>query len=78
MATKTVETPRESLLVILRYPDLVKAGIVSNRVTLKRWIERENFPAPLRLGPNSIGWRAEDIRSWIEERAAARNPQEVA
>ena len=29
---------------LLRFRDLKDRGIVSNHVTLKRWIEREGFP----------------------------------
>ena len=65
------ETPKEepfNKLACVRYPDLVSLRIVRNRTTLKRWIENGNFPKPIPLGPNSIGWRQRDIEQWLEAR----------
>ena len=31
-----------------------------------RKIRNKTFPAPLKLGPMTTVWRAEDIRAWIE------------
>ena len=42
---------------LLRFRDLKDRGIVSNHVTLKRWIEREGFPPGRLLGPNTRVWR---------------------
>ena len=47
----------ESTLKVLRFSELVKLGIINNRMTLRRWIESGHFPAPIRLGSNSIAWR---------------------
>ena len=67
-------------LLLLRFPDLVARGIVTNRMTLRRWMSREYdpFPKPVRLGVNSIAWRAEDVAAWIERRAGRENPPEEA
>ena len=27
---------------------------------------RGEFPRPVRLGPNSVAWRASDIAAWVE------------
>jgi predicted DNA-binding transcriptional regulator AlpA len=58
-------------LLLLRYRDLVDLRIVSNRVTLRRWMARENdpFPQAIALGPNSIAWRAVEVEKWLERRA---------
>ena len=61
------------LLTLLRFRDLKASGIVSNRMTLTRWMRRENdpFPQPLRLSEAIIAWRKCDIEAWLERRAAA-------
>jgi len=56
---------------LLRYRDLVAAGIISNRMTLKRWSDlsrTDPFPAPLKLGPNSIAWNARSVEEWLRRR----------
>jgi predicted DNA-binding transcriptional regulator AlpA len=52
----------------LRFADLKRMKLVTNHVTLKRWIDQEGFPPGIMLGPNTRAWR----RSWIEEWLAAR------
>ena len=29
-----------------------------------------SFPKPIRLGPNSVGWRESEIQEWIDSRKA--------
>lgn len=36
--------------------------------TLYMWIQRQEFPAPVRLGERCSAWRVEDVRRWIEQR----------
>ena len=39
-----------------------------SRTTLWR-LEREGkFPERVRLGANSVGWREEEVRAWLDER----------
>jgi len=63
MSNKTKES-----LKCLRYSDLVALGIIANRMTLKRWIQAGNFPAPIRLGANSLAWRAAEVEEFLEGR----------
>lgn len=56
----------------LRYPNLVERGIVRNRMTLARWIKRHGFPKPVKLGPQTSAWIADEVDSWLNARAAAR------
>jgi predicted DNA-binding transcriptional regulator AlpA len=58
---------------ILRYPDLEEAGIVSNRVTLYRWIKDHGFPPGFLLGPNSRGWLEREVDQWLSIRGACRD-----
>ena len=41
----------------LRFNDLKRQNIINNHVTLKRWIDQEDFPAGIMLGPNTRAWR---------------------
>jgi len=54
------------------YSDLVKAGIVNNRVTLSRWIEKEAFPSGVMLGPNTRAWLKDEIDRWCSSRVTSR------
>ncbi len=54
-------------LQCLRFRDLVRLGIVNNRMTLRRWVQKGTFPAPVRLGPNLLVWRAAEIENFLEE-----------
>ena len=49
----------------LRFADLKRMKLVTNHVTLKRWIEQEGFPPGLMLGPNTRGWRKSDVEAWL-------------
>ena len=42
-----------------------------HRVTLHKWVKAGNFPAPARLGPNTVAWRTDTVEAWIEEKFAA-------
>jgi|RhiMetdeSRZDD1v2_1073273.scaffolds.fasta_scaffold160080_2 predicted DNA-binding transcriptional regulator AlpA len=65
--------------ILLRFRDLKDRKIVSNHVTLKRWIEREGFPPGLLLGPNSRAWRASDVEAWLDSRpTCAAEPRGAA
>ena len=52
----------------LRFVDLKRMKILSNHVTLKRWIEREGFPRGRMLGPNTRAWREFEIDAWLDSR----------
>src|SRR5215208_1073580 len=56
----------------LRFADLVALGVISNRVTLGRWMEGQNFPRPVRLGENTVAWVASEIDGWLADRERAR------
>lgn len=57
---------------LLRFSDLVARNVVRNRTTLMRWIRDEGFPQPIRLGPNSVAWREEEIAAWLDSRRPTR------
>lgn len=52
---------------ILRLKEvLARTGV--SRPSIYRWIKAGEFPAPVQLGPNSVGWRDTDVQAWIESR----------
>lgn len=55
---------------ILRLPEVQKVTGLS-RSSIYRQVAAEQFPAPVRLSSNSIGWRDTDIDDWISARPAA-------
>ncbi len=52
---------------ILREHDICERLKVS-RSTLWRWRRKGNFPRPIRLGENTIGWLEDDFNNWVQER----------
>lgn len=55
---------------ILR-PRAVCDRLSISRTTLWRKQKDGKFPAPIRLGSNSIGWRESQIEAWLDSREAA-------
>src|SRR5262245_19116736 len=43
-----------------------------SHATIWRMIQRGDFPAPVRLGPQSVGWIEREVNDWIAARAAIR------
>lgn len=52
----------------LRYKDLEELGICENRMSLRRWIARDLFPAPILLSPNCVAWRSDEVNAFLESR----------
>ena len=46
-----------------RFADL-QAMLGVKRHTLYRWIKDRKFPRPVKLGENTVAWRAADIQAW--------------
>lgn len=42
-----------------------------SRVTWWRWVRAGNAPRPVKLGPNTTRWHADDLASWERQRAEA-------
>lgn len=55
---------------ILRRAEVLEITGLS-AATIYRWISKEYFPAPVQLGPNSVGWLASEVEEWIKSRARA-------
>jgi len=54
---------------ILRKPAVVERVGLSG-TTIWRLVRANNFPAPLKLSANAIGWIEADVEEWIAQRAA--------
>jgi len=59
----TPEAPRR----IIRPKELSKQ-IRKSRVQIWRDVRAGKFPAPVSLGPNSIGWYEDEIADWLASR----------
>jgi prophage regulatory protein len=46
----------------------VVALVGVNSSTLWRWQRAGRFPSPIKLGPNSVGWRERDVLKWLDSR----------
>jgi hypothetical protein len=53
---------------LVRYKQLHEDGIVNDRMSLARKIEKEGFPKPLALGPNTLAWDLDEVRAWLASR----------
>ena len=56
---------------MLRLPQVLERTGMS-RSTIYSWMDRQEFPAPVKLGPRAIAWRDADIEAWLEARQPAR------
>jgi prophage regulatory protein len=56
-----------STVSVLRTTDVCSSLRIS-RTTLHRLRERGDFPPPIKLGPNSVGWLSSDVQAWLESR----------
>lgn len=51
----------------------VEAVTGLSRSSVYRLAAAGQFPKPIQIGPRAVGWRADEIDRWIEERTAARD-----
>ena len=61
---------------VLRFPDLKRVGI-NNWPTLKRRVEKDNFPPGRYIGKNSRVWTEEEIEAWWLSRPSAGPPPDI-
>jgi prophage regulatory protein len=52
---------------ILRWSG-VRDRIRRSRVTIWRDVKAGRFPAPVQLGPNSVGWFEDEVDAWLAAR----------
>jgi prophage regulatory protein len=56
--------PLASGATLLRLRDVMTATSLGSS-TIYRKIAGNDFPRPVRLGPNSVRWLAADVKEWI-------------
>jgi len=49
-----------------------------SRVQRWRRVRKGTFPAPVQLGPNSIGWYEDEIAAWLAERPRVSYAQQIS
>jgi prophage regulatory protein len=59
------------LLILKRRAVEAVTGL--SRSSVYRLAAAGQFPKPISLGPRAVGWRADEIAAWIEERTAERD-----
>ena len=64
----------QSIDVMLRRPE-VELRTGRSRSSLYRDIRLGLFPAPVRIGRNSVGWPTSTIEAWLRSRASQLQEQ---
>jgi prophage regulatory protein len=65
-----IDEPLPPADIIVRFPEAEKiAGAC--RSSIYAWVKAGTFPAPIKLGPRSVGFRLREIDAWIASRSAA-------
>jgi hypothetical protein len=59
---------------LVPYRGLSAYGIRYCRLHLNRMVDKEQFPAPIWLGPNRKVWRLSDIERFLATRPTVRPP----
>ncbi|WP_130537657.1 helix-turn-helix transcriptional regulator [Thiomicrorhabdus indica] len=59
--------PTTGLDPILRKPQLLEVVPLSYS-QIRRLVNLGQFPKPVRLGANSVGWRHSDVQTWLNSR----------
>lgn len=71
MATKDTHTPATALAILRRREVEARTGLGCS--TIYDGIKAGTFPAPIQLGPKSVGWVESEIIAWLSARIAARD-----
>jgi prophage regulatory protein len=68
--------PPQDVPRILRERE-VRERVSLSHATIWRKIRTGDFPASVRLGPQSVGWIEREVNEWIAERAACRTSEQI-
>ena len=71
MAKKEPHAPANSLAILRRREVEARTGLGCS--TIYDGIKAGTFPAPIQLGPKSVGWVESEINAWLAARIAARD-----
>lgn len=53
--------------LVYRLADLVRV-INLSKSTIYELIQRKDFPSPVKLTARSVGWRAHEVKTWLDHR----------
>ena len=53
---------------ILRGYKALRSKVGKSRVQIWRDVQAGQFPAPIDLGPNSVGWYEDEVDEWLASR----------
>jgi len=67
------ELARKLPVAMLRKREVVRLSGLS-ATSIWRLVRRGDFPKPLQLAPNAIGWRAGEVMAWLASRSIAALP----
>jgi prophage regulatory protein len=70
-------TPPESVVDAASRPQILRIADLSRalglcRSTIYRMMQRDHFPAQVRLSEHAVGWKTSDIDAWLATREASR------
>lgn len=57
--------PKAGIDPVIRKPQLL-ATVPLSYTTIQRKIKNGEFPKPIRLGANSVGWRLSEVQAWLD------------
>jgi prophage regulatory protein len=63
---------------LIGWPELRACGIRWSRQYILKQEKAGNFPPRVRLGPNSVAWRFDEIQEWLAARSDARDRETAA
>lgn len=62
----------DELGIYRRGETLKLVGLGDN--TVRRMVERGEFPKPIQISARTVGWRKAEIRAWLDSRPEAHLP----
>lgn len=70
--TGHVEQPVPDAPTIILPIDEVKRRVGLSKSTIYDLVRKEEFPAPVQLTKNRVGWLESEVEDWIAERVRSR------
>jgi prophage regulatory protein len=71
MAKQETQSPASALAILRRREVEARTGLGCS--TIYDGIKAGTFPAPVKLGPQAVGWVESEINEWLAARVAARD-----
>jgi len=65
------------IMKILRLPEVMTTTGLG-RSSVYAFVAQNTFPRPIRLGERAVGWKSDEVNTWIEQRAELRGGAHVS